>query len=208
MSFKVIDGGGPSKEEREKAQAQEDHARRCEWATGDLSWAVRECAANMLRVIRGAGKPHELLLQMKKVIDSAVKFQELHGYWPDDVIAGKLRLDDERHECLERCRAGDLSQAAVDRWRTDGTLDEMSAEYITFCGALQIIASRMIGQKTQESAGDSEFHHGLRELEEIRERRRRQVVEEIRAGRSAKPRRKTVKKRRLKPRKSSGEVVL
>jgi hypothetical protein len=77
MSFKVIDGGGPSKEEREKAQAQEEQARMREWAEGDVSWAARECAANMLRIIRGAGKPHELLLQMKKVIDSAVKFQEL-----------------------------------------------------------------------------------------------------------------------------------
>jgi len=36
-------------------------------------------AANMLRIIRGAGKPYELLVQMKKAIDSAIKLQELYG---------------------------------------------------------------------------------------------------------------------------------
>lgn len=109
MSFKVIDGGGPSKEERDKAQAHEEQVRRREWTKVDLSWAVRECAANLLRIVRGAGKPHELLLQMKKVIESAVKFQEVHGYWPDDVIAAELHLVDERQEIFGRCRAGDLS---------------------------------------------------------------------------------------------------
>ncbi|WP_128925756.1 hypothetical protein [Bradyrhizobium guangxiense] len=208
MSFKVIDGGGPSKEERDKVQAHEEQVRRREWAKGDISWAVRECAANLLRIVRGAGKPHELLLQMKKVIDSAVKFQEVHGYWPDDVIAAELHLDDERQEILERCRAGNLSQADIDRWRNDGTLDEMSAEYITFCGALQVIASRMIGQKTQESAGDSEFHRGLRELEEVREGRRRRALQEMRASRAAPARRKTIKKRKLKPRTPPGGIVL
>lgn len=84
----------------------------------------------------------------------------------------------------------------------------MSAEYITFCGALQVIASRMIGQKTQESAGDSEFHRGLRELEEVREGRRRRALEEMRASRAGPPRRKTMKKRKLKPRSPPGGVVL
>jgi hypothetical protein len=50
-----------------------------EYATSDLSWAIRETASNMLRIIRGAGKPHELLIQMRKVIDTANKFQEIHG---------------------------------------------------------------------------------------------------------------------------------
>lgn len=84
----------------------------------------------------------------------------------------------------------------------------MSAEYITFCGALQIIASRMIGLKTQESAGDSEFHRGLRELEEVREVRRRRALEEMRPSRAAPHCRKIIKKRKLKPRTPPGGVVL
>ena len=94
MSFKVIEGDGPGKEERDKE-------RQREWATSEFSWAIRETAANMLRIIRGAGKPYQLLMQMKKTIDSAINFQELHGYWPNDVMANKLRLQDEVDDCLE-----------------------------------------------------------------------------------------------------------
>jgi hypothetical protein len=64
----VIDGDGPGKEAR-------DLERDREWAKREFSWAIRDTAANTLRIIRGAGKPYELLLQMKKAIDSAIKFQ-------------------------------------------------------------------------------------------------------------------------------------
>lgn len=208
MSFKVIDGGGPSKDEREKAQEQHEQARKRERVEGDLSWAVRECAANMLRIIRGAGKPHDLLLQMKKVIDTSITFQEVQGYWPGEVIAGKLRLQDEMEECFEQHRTGALSEASIDLWQEDGTFAQMSAEHTAFCGALQIIASRMIGQKVQESAGDSEFSRGLRELEDVKEKRRRRIADEIRASHSKPPGRKATKKRKLKPRNPSGGIVL
>src|SRR4051812_17515873 len=59
MSFKVIDGDGPGKEER-------DLERNRERAMAEFSWAIRDAAANMLRIIRGAGKPYELLIQMRK----------------------------------------------------------------------------------------------------------------------------------------------
>jgi hypothetical protein len=68
MSFKVIDGDGPGKDERDREQQRER-------AKLEFSWAIRDTAANMLRIVRGAGKPYELLLQMKKAIDSAIKFQ-------------------------------------------------------------------------------------------------------------------------------------
>jgi hypothetical protein len=58
MSFKVIDGDGPGKEERERQ-------RRQEWAKDEFSGALREMAANMLRIVRGAGKGYELLRQMQ-----------------------------------------------------------------------------------------------------------------------------------------------
>jgi len=59
MSFKVIDGDGPGKDERERE-------RERQWAKQEFSQASREVAANMLRIIRGAGKPYDLLLQMKR----------------------------------------------------------------------------------------------------------------------------------------------
>jgi len=109
MSFKVIDGDGPGKEER-------DSERQREWAKDEFSGAIRELAANILRV-RGAGKAYELLVQMKVAIDSAIKYRDLHDYWPsDDVIANALRLEDEMESTLERGRAGTLAQEHIDRW--------------------------------------------------------------------------------------------
>ena len=139
MSFKVIDGDGPGKEERDKE-------RQREWATSEFSWAIRETAANMLRIIRGAGKPYELLMQMKKTIDSAINFQELHGYWPNDVMANKLRLQDEVDDCLERGRSGALAQEHIDRWTKDCTFEQMSAEHTLYRGVLQ---RRKLKQRSQ-----------------------------------------------------------
>jgi hypothetical protein len=85
MSFKVIDGDGPSKENRERERERE---------TVEFSWAIRDCAANMLRIIRGAGQPYELLVQMQEVTRAALKVQETHGYWPQNVITNNLRLED------------------------------------------------------------------------------------------------------------------
>jgi hypothetical protein len=95
--FRVIDGDGPGKEERE-------HEQERDWAKREFSWAIRDTAANMLRIIRGAGKPYELLLQMKKAIDSAIKFQELHNHWPFDVISSDLLIDDEMETILAKKR--------------------------------------------------------------------------------------------------------
>jgi hypothetical protein len=181
MSFKVIDGGGPRKEERDLERAKHE-----------FSWAIRETAANMLRIIRGVGKPYELLMQMKKAIDSAIKFQDLHGYWPFDVIASDLLLEDEMETFLARGREGTTEQATIDRWWKDGTFDRMMAEHTMYRGALQAIASELIGQNTQKRSGESEFHEGLRQWMKIREER---IQKEREAAKASPP---TARKRKLR----------
>jgi hypothetical protein len=195
MTFKVIDGGGGNKEER-------DLEHRREWTKREFSWAVRDAAANLLRIIRGAGKPHELLAQMKKTIDAAIAFQEAYNYWPFDEIANDLRLENEKEKFLERERSGTLDKASIERWRDDGTFDQMGVEHTIFRGTLQIIASRLIGQATQESAGDSEFHDGLRGMERIRDERLERIRAEKRATSSAR------KKRKLHPRKPKAPTTV
>jgi hypothetical protein len=199
MSFKVIDGdgGGPSKEERERKE-------RREWVSSEFSSVLRELAANMLRVVRGAGKGSKLLTQMNAVIECAIRYRNLHDCWPsNDLIAGALRLEDEMEEILECGRAGMVGQNAIDRWEKE----MMMAEHTMYRGVLQIVASGLIGQSTQKCAGESEFHEGLRRLEKIREAQRQKFLEQQRASRST-PRRPTPKKRKLKPRKPPDDVVL
>jgi len=94
----------------------------------------------MLRIIRGAGKPYELLVQMKKAIDSAIKFQELYGYWPFDVITNDLLVEDEMETFLARGREGTTDQATIDRWWKDGTFDRMMAEHTIHASAFDLPA--------------------------------------------------------------------
>jgi hypothetical protein len=188
MSFKVIDGDGPGRPGKE----ERDRDRDREWTKQEFSWAIRDTAANMLRIIRGAGKPDELLMQMKKAIDSAIKFQELHGHLPTDVIIDDLQVEDEQKTFLARAREGKLDQATVDRWWEDGTFDKMMAENTIYRGALQSIASELIGQNTQKRTGENEFHEGLRQWMKIREERIRKEREAARASRP------TARKRKLR----------
>ena len=109
----VIDGGGPEKDERERQRARDR-------AKDDFSWAIREVAANMLRIIRGAGKPYELLPQMQRAINAAVKFKEVHQHWPQEVITNDLQIQSEDDKL---CREGKLPQATIDRWWEDGTFE-------------------------------------------------------------------------------------
>ncbi|MGY4431169.1 hypothetical protein ACVWWO_003646 [Bradyrhizobium sp. F1.13.1] len=160
MSFKVIDGDGPGREESDRKQDQQ-------FARDEFSWAIRDCAANMLRVIRGAGKPYELMRQMQMALNTSAKFYEVHGYWPQEVIVNDLRIEDEAAKWFGKAREGALDQGSVDRWHDDGTFDRMAAEHTIFCGALQLIASELIGQSTQKAAGSREFHDGLREYQRV-----------------------------------------
>jgi hypothetical protein len=190
MSFKVIDGDGPGRPGKE----ERDRDRDREWTKHEFSWAIRDTAANMLRIIRGAGKPDELLMQMKKAIDSAIKFQELHGHLPTDVIIDDLQVEDEMETFLARGREGTTDQATIDGWWKDGTFDRMMmmAERTIYRGALQAIASELIGQNTQQRRGENEFHEGLRQWMKIREERIRKEQEAASASRP------TARKRKLR----------
>ena len=106
MSFKVIDGDGPGKDERDREGAEQE-----------FSYAIRDCAANMLRIVRGAGKGYEILRQMQTAIEAAVKFREVHGHWPSsDYIQRELALHDDYERKSEREQKAELSQETIDRW--------------------------------------------------------------------------------------------
>jgi hypothetical protein len=189
MSFKVIDGDGPDKQERDR-----------QWAKQEFSEAIRETAANMLRIIRGAGKPHELLGQMKAAIDSAIKFRELHNQWPFDVISTDLLLEDEMETILAKGQRGEIDEARIDRWWKDGRFDRMMAKHTISKGVLRVIASELIGQDLQKSHGDDEFHQGIQHWIRVRDERIQKDREAAKAARPAPAKRK--------PRKPSGPVVL
>jgi len=66
------------------------------------------------------------------------------------------------------------------------------AQNSMYRGALQSIASELIGQNTQKRSGENEFHEGLRQWMKIREERIRKEREAARASRP------TARKRKLR----------
>jgi hypothetical protein len=147
--FTVIEGGGP--EGRDQILAEQDFKN-----------AVRAAAANMLRIIRGAGKPHELLIQLSDVVSAAVKVRDFTGYLPTDLMVTILQGESKTEAIWERYRKGEIDKATIDRWQEDGTIDKAYAESSIQAGALQIIASRFVYQTLQERAGETEMRDGIK----------------------------------------------
>lgn len=137
-------------------QSEEDIRRReaereLEWAKREIRWAVNEFCANLFRVIRGAGRVHDLPMQLVKLHNAihanAFREQPQEMWWTfenalwEGVPANEARTDDLY-------------------W----------AQHTMVKGALQMVASTFVGQRTQYSRGQSELFDGLMEAEKIRAR--------------------------------------
>jgi hypothetical protein len=177
MKFRVIEGGG------ERRNPEQDIAEQ------ELADALRDAAANVLRIIRGAGKPYWLIEQFGDVIRAASDFKEAAGHWPpSDMLARMLKLDDEVSEIYHRSKSGQISQESIDRWKQDSTFERLYAERVIQRGVLQIIASKLLGQTVQASAGDSEMHQGIRDMIEAQEEHRNYVDPRLAERAPKKPR--------------------
>jgi len=72
-------------------------------ATVEVRWTLRELTANLLRVIRGAGKPHEIGLQAQALVETYVKYREVVGHFPPPEEFSQLLSVDRDREMLARC---------------------------------------------------------------------------------------------------------
>jgi len=116
--------------------------------------ALRELAANLMRIVRGDGKPWEVGQQAQELVNTLVAYREACGHMPDpDEITAALSIED---------KAGGLSDVALDRLDARDTIVR---------GCLQIAASELLSQNTQLAAGWHEMHEGIRNLEDVRERK-------------------------------------
>lgn len=147
----VIEGGGP--EGRDRLFAEQE-----------FEFALREAAANLLRIIRGAGKSYALLEQLSDVVSAAIKVQNITGRLPTSILETVLHRESKVEAIREKRRAGKIDEASIERWRDDGSLDRLEAEDSIKAGVLQVIASQFVGQKPQERAGESEMDDGIKRV--------------------------------------------
>jgi hypothetical protein len=126
-------------------------------ALRQVEQTLRELTANLIRVTRGAGKPYEIEAQAQSFLAALADYNETTGKFPSNYeLANALTL--ERY--VERI-------GRMPGWYRL----ERDAKREVICGSLQIAASRLLDQRTQERAGEHEMYLGIRDLGDIRAER-------------------------------------
>ena len=144
-----------------EAARKEREERDAERKRQDVEWALRRLTSNLLRIVRGAGKPYEVLDEVASLAEALAALGPRNGYAAGETVVG-----------------------ALDIWRDTPEAETLD---IIVSGALQIAASRLAGQRTQETAGRRELQDGIRYRQEAIEERRRAEAEALRADKK-KPR--------------------
>lgn len=133
-----------------------------------MEWPLRELAANILRVVRGAGKSHAIGSQCVAVLKAFQDYRDKVGHWPSSF---------EMDEALSIRPQERPNETYDEYWEWRHAQEDIVR------GGLQIAASRLVGQGTQEQRGRSDLMDGVRELDRIRDERRARAAEEERARR-------------------------
>lgn len=118
---------------------------------------MRVLGANILRVVRGAGAPHDLLRQMRALEDAMFAHWEADRTWPLSEISAAVWVHEK-----------------PDNWDRYGenARGEWYAERTILSGALRYVAGELIGPPVQASRGSTEVRQGIRDLERLRQAER------------------------------------
>ncbi|MDT9598549.1 hypothetical protein [Sphingosinicella rhizophila] len=134
------------------ASSQADNDVKRQRAGQELRWPLKELAANMMRIVRGAGRPEDVGHQCAAVLAAYQAYREAtERFPPPEVISEALTLPHREVPGGDRLRQ-DIEDA-----------DEMVVD-----GSLQIAASRLLDQMTQVAAGREEMRRGVREGNDAR----------------------------------------
>jgi hypothetical protein len=130
-----------------------------------IQWPLRELAANVMRISRGAGKPYDLLQNCYDIVQCFQEYRETHGAWPSSSdIEEALKFREDR----------DYSRPHDER--ADAIEDVVS-------GALRMAAGRIVNQKLQADHGENELMRGIERIERHREELRAKWAAAARADR-------------------------
>jgi hypothetical protein len=171
--------------------SQSDEDIRRNEAAADMAYAIRILAANLLRVVRGAGKAYGLLPQCLACVEAARAYYDAHGHWPSTHLYSEWLNWDSAESAIP-----------IDK-RSAYAIEREMAERQIARGVLQIVASRLLGERPQEAAGHREFADGLDILERARKTRVAEMRREIREFARPESNRR---KKRPKPSDPGGEI--
>jgi hypothetical protein len=175
-------------ENTEEDLERERVKKEVEWVRRDVDTALLSLTANLFRVTRGAGRAWEIAKQTRELLDAFVVFAEAAKHLPPaDGLQAALNIEPElrnRGTILEDLRP------------------RQDAEQDVIRGALQIAASRLLGQGLQEARGMSEMYSGINQIIELRREESEQRIREREAERKAKSSKAAAKRQKPKSPKS------
>jgi len=134
-------------------------------AEGDLEFPFRNLAANVIRTVRGAGRPEEMVAQMLACIDAAEAYRKLVGHYPKPKIYRRF-LNLAEFYFDPTTWADEREKEAIKQLAMSGYPERIEGERMIHRGALQVAASRLLGQHTQEVLGDHEMYAGVHLLKD------------------------------------------
>lgn len=148
-----MDNNAPDKPRLTVASSRTDEEIRHDYALNQFEWALREFMGNALRVMRGAGRPYQLIDGLMKLVDAI-----------NDMEGIRIAVANERF--------AEVLQSAMTMER--GDMDVPNARHTIARGVLQMLASTLVMQNPQRLAGHSEIERGVEEMQEAWGRNRAQ----------------------------------
>jgi hypothetical protein len=133
------------------------------FAREGLRWPLRRLTAALIRIVRGAGDPQDILRHVNALIDALLAYETAFGHSPTGHEVREALADDRNLS-----RLGDFGEA----------------QETIVSGALRLVAGRLIRQDLQARHGENELMGGFYRLEEIREGYRRKLRSERTTSRS------------------------
>jgi hypothetical protein len=139
---------------------ESERERKRGYGLGWVHLGIQQLAANLLRVIAGAGRPQDIVRHVRALAEFIESYEQAVGRIPGP------------RECLSCLRISYAEQSIgglndVERKRAE-------AVETILAGSLQIAASRLLGQATQETVAGHKLYKGIRDMERIREQARKE----------------------------------
>jgi hypothetical protein len=126
-------------------------------SAAELRDTIRQLAANLLRVMRGTGRPEDIVRHARAFVAACAAHRQIAGHDPDAAdVAEALRLE------LAPERGDDGEFGSWSEW--DSAVREMVH------GGLQVAAAELLDQHAQAAAGRRELFSGYRDIERIHSR--------------------------------------
>jgi hypothetical protein len=139
--LRVVSENSPEELERTRALQARDRALE------NLRFALRQLTSNLLRVTAGAGKSYEIGSQTQHVINEMVAYREATGSYPESYD-------------LDNCLDTEQPEDQLHHMSDDNAVEHYAKQQMVR-GALRTIASRLVGQRTQEATARNEMMDGF-----------------------------------------------